>query len=171
MLTSKQTDEVIETVRRAVNSTVRGWRRQECGDIVNTVVASLWNGGLEAYDPSKGASLKTWVWMVAKRLTFNYLNSCATREGHEVGVDAPADDLPSGYNADDAIRLKECNARLSAALCDVSERDMMIFNALHDDSSETSVALVAEQLGMTVGTVKVALSRVREKVKKAIEGK
>ena len=117
---------------------------------------------LRDYDPEKGA-FSTWLFRIAQNELTTYYRSRNYKDREELTEDiqltAPAGEMP-----EEQVLTGERNSELKAALSTLSERDRHIIEMYYwlDMKSED----IAKELDMRPNTVRVALKRARDTLKK-----
>jgi RNA polymerase sigma-70 factor (ECF subfamily) len=147
--------------------------RQEANDLVQEVFVLLWeNDGriLRLWDPSRGASLRTFAGLVAERAVASNLRSgrrSAWREDPTFD-----DDLASLAGGTDALDLRVHDRDFLTRLLDrlreaLSPRGLLLFEALY--LHERDADEVAREHDMTVESLYVWRSRARKTVQSLAE--
>ena len=152
-------------VLRFVYSRLNRWQLaswQLAEDIAQEVMMACYRH-YEKFDPAR-ASLKTWVFVIARNRLKNYYRSLHDEES----MDAKEGfDLPSGEElVEEAVAFEESRALLKAEIAQLSERERAVIEGkyYHDKSSEE----LANELGMTAVNVRTVQSRARDKLKTAL---
>ncbi|MDP2652340.1 MAG: sigma-70 family RNA polymerase sigma factor [bacterium] len=139
-------------------------RRQDIDDCVQATYLRLAEGALDKYDPSKGASLGTWIGMVAYQTTMDYLR------GAKVRRTVASDDQASGVadtsdTPEQALALAVDSERLRRAMAGLTEYEQCLLTWIIQGERNKDIA---DMLGISQVDVGNAKHRAMGKLRRAM---
>jgi RNA polymerase sigma-70 factor (ECF subfamily) len=144
----------------------------EADEVVNETFLKLWKK-LATYDPERGASGRTWVYLIAERRARDHRRKIERRRKHEVsGLPRPSNDSEGDSPFDppdrdnlappDAADLPYRRAMLRRALAKLRLPDRRILELYHLDGH--SYDEIARQMGISIKAVGPRLTRARDRL-------
>lgn len=160
-----------EAVTLALHRRLGNW--EDAKDVHAEVLEAALGYGTpaETWQPEKGCSFKTWLWLLARQRALKVLRK-RMREG--LGVDRDVAELigvsMDGIPLTDGDEPQELSPRAALVRTVVEglpETDRLLFRFKYEDRLDDE--LVAEKLGVKPPTVRVKVHRLLQKVKKQIQ--
>lgn len=139
--------------------------REDREDLLQEIAAAMWKA-LPGYRGE--ASERTWLYRIAHNVAITATVKARRRARREVAHDEPLDDPPARANAEQDLLAGEKRRMLLDAVRGLAPQDRQI-TVLHLEG--LSSAEVAEVTGLQEGAVATRLTRIREKLRKAIRAK
>jgi RNA polymerase sigma-70 factor, ECF subfamily len=165
---------IISCVKKALHRYTAAYGDEDVEDIVNTVCLNLVKNDykkLKSYDAGRGYKLSSWVGLIA---TNTALDALRRREPMHTSLDGREDDEPPTQVADarpdpaDALERREQWHALLAAIRGLPETDRVFLELYYDQEAEPEA--IARTLGISVNTVYSRKNKLREKLRKLVEG-
>ncbi|MDP2652263.1 MAG: sigma-70 family RNA polymerase sigma factor [bacterium] len=139
-------------------------RRQDIDDCVQATYLRLAEGALDKYDPSKGASLSTWIGMVAYQTTMDFLRGSKHRRT-VAGDDQAAAVADTSDTPEQALALAVDSERLRRAMAGLTEYEQALLGWILNGERDKDIA---DMLGISRIEVGNAKHRAMGKLRRAM---
>lgn len=136
---------------------------QDQEDCLSDISLILWQK-LGQYDPNRG-SLKVWLTALARNTALNHWKARQRREAHLAGPDAEPVHI---VTPEQELLRKERAEQLRQAVGRLPDRERQLFYRKYYYLQST--AQIAAELGMTERSVEGRLYRLRQKLRRELEG-
>ena len=134
-------------------------------DLTQETLLSFY-GNFESYNPER-ASLSTWIYVIAKNNLRNWYRTRSRKPETELEEEKIEKSQEVTNELEEASILEEKKSMLFSAVETLPERDQKIVK-MHYFQEKTSIE-IADSLGMTPGSVRVALNRALKKIRTFFE--
>ena len=137
---------------------------EDAEDIVQTVFISLWNNK-RGQDFS--GSLRAYLFGAASKASLQFMR--ARGKAYFVDIELHVDDFLEEMSRDNEVELEKMKEYLYAAIEDLPANPKKVLTAIVFNN--TPYKMVAEEMGISVNTVKTYYARALQALRKSLDGK
>ena len=137
---------------------------EDAEDIVQTVFISLWNNkrGQEF-----SGSLRAYLFGAASKASLQFMRDRG--KAYFVDIELHVDDFLEEMSRDNEVELEKMKEYLYAAIADLPANPKKVLTAIVFNN--TPYKMVAEEMGISVNTVKTYYARALQALRKSLDGK